>query len=231
MDGRSLRLVAIFVTVLGLSAAIAALSSRSVEVSAIPPGPASEQSVSAEQADSSDPESLGDGLALSGGDSQSAATEPETVEASHIIVHVSGEVNAPGVVRLESPARVIDAVDEAGGPTSEAELGLINLAQPIEDGTHIHVPVQGDGTPSAGVVSGGDQLEDSAGGSFAHGININTATQTELETIPGVGPVTAQAIIAWREGNGSFSSVDQLIDVNGIGPKTLEQLRDHVRVS
>lgn len=150
-----------------------------------------------------------------------APTEP-------ILAHVSGHVNEPGVVRLQPPARVVDAVEKAGGPTEEADLALINLAQPIEDGAHIHVPAQGERSPVAGIVDGAGVANGSQ--QMETTVNINLATQSELETIPGVGPVTAQAIVSWRESNGAFTSVDQLIEVNGIGPKTLEQLREHVRV-
>ncbi len=241
LEGRSLRLVAIFLTVLGLSAAIAAFSSRSVEVSAIP-------------LESSGEESTGQDLA--GGEAASSpvvpsSQTPDPPEQGHqsqesvpqnsnqeIVVHVSGAVISPGVVTLDSPARVIDAVTMTGGPSNDANLALINLAQPLEDGAHIHVPADGDDGLPAGVMGSepsphtGESADGASSASSGSArVDINTASQVELETIPRIGPVTAQAIIAWRQENGAFTSVDQLIEVNGIGPKTLDQLRDYVRVS
>ena len=251
LDGRSLRLVAIFVTVLGLSAIIAALSSRSVEVSAIEPVAPCEAGSAADHAlpeaagssgslgPSPSPQARGEDKAREGSvqespvqqsTGQQSTGQENSAGAGEVVVHVSGQVNAPGVVTIAAPGRVIDAVEEAGGPTPEADLALINLAEPIVDGAHIHVPAHGEGEAIAGVPGGGEPPA-ASGDPPGNGVNINTASQAELETIPGVGPVTAQAIIAWREDNGAFSSVEQLIDVNGIGPKTLEQLRDHVRVS
>lgn len=246
LDGRSLRLVAIFVTVLGLSAMIAALSSRSVEVSAIEPVAPCEAGSAADHAlpeaagssgslgPSPSPPARGEGSGWEGsaqaGSAQGSTVQENSAGPGEVVVHVSGQVNSPGVVTIAAPGRVIDAVEEAGGPTPEADLALINLAEPIVDGAHIHVPAHGEGEAIAGVAGGGEPPA-ASGDPPGAGVNINTASQAELETIPGVGPVTAQAIIAWREDNGAFSSVEQLIDVNGIGPKTLEQLRDHVRVS
>ncbi len=234
LDGRSLRLVAIFVTVLGLSAMIAALSSRSVEVSAIEPVVPCEAGSAARGEDTAREGSVQESPVQQSTGQQSTGQQSTGQEnsagAGEVVVHVSGQVNAPGVVTIAAPGRVIDAVEEAGGPTPEADLALINLAEPIVDGAHIHVPAHGEGEAIAGVAGSGEPPA-ASGDPPGNGVNINTASQAELETIPGVGPVTAQAIIAWREDNGAFSSVEQLIDVNGIGPKTLEQLRDHVRVS
>lgn len=140
-----------------------------------------------------------------------------------IIVDVAGWVRKPGVYEFSQGDRVIDAVNRAGGARSGADLTSLNLAAPLVDGTQVVVSKQGSTAPAAtGSTS-------ATGGSTAL-INVNTASETELETLPGVGPVTAAAIIDYRIQNGPFASVDDLIDVSGIGPSTLEQLRPFVTV-
>ncbi|MGZ5352899.1 MAG: helix-hairpin-helix domain-containing protein [Actinomycetota bacterium] len=143
--------------------------------------------------------------------------------AAPVLVDVAGWVRRPGVYRLTSDARVIDAIDAAGGARPGAELQALNLAAPLVDGTQILVPRQGQAPPAP--VSG-------SGASVPGGtlVNVNTATADQLETLPGIGEVTAQAIIDHRTENGPFTSVDQLLDVSGIGDVTLEGIRDLVTV-
>ncbi|MFY9616851.1 MAG: helix-hairpin-helix domain-containing protein [Arcanobacterium sp.] len=143
-------------------------------------------------------------------------------EPAVIVVHVSGAVVSPGLVEVPHPARVNDVVEAAGGLSEDADPALINLAAHVSDGEHIHVPAHGEEPAEYGATS------QSSGSSGL--VNINTASASELETLPGIGPVTAEAIMTWRHDNGSFTSVEQLIEVNGIGPKTLDQLRPHVTV-
>jgi competence protein ComEA len=141
-----------------------------------------------------------------------------------LIVDVAGQVKDPGVYEFEPGARVIDAVERAGGPRDDAELSLLNLAAPLVDGQQILVPEQGEaGTVPAGTVPGGST------GTGAL-VNVNTADATVLETLNGVGEVLAAAIIAYRDEHGPFTSVDQLEEVPGIGPSTLEELRDQVSI-
>ena len=139
-----------------------------------------------------------------------------------IIVDVAGWVRRPGVYEFASGDRVIDAVNRAGGARNGADLTTLNLAAPLTDGTQIVVPKPGATAP------GGTGSTSSTGGATI--LNINTASETDLETLPGVGPVTAAAIIDYRTQNGPFTSVDDLIDVSGIGPSTLEQVRPFVTV-
>lgn len=156
---------------------------------------------------------------------------PPTTPAS-IRVHVIGAVRSPGVVDLTAGSRVADALDAAGGLTTSARPGELNLAQVLADGEQIWV---GDAatpggevrTPTGGATSPGAT---SGGNSGAMLVNINTATVAELDVLPGVGPATAQRIVDHREAHGPFTSIDQLIDVSGIGAKTLERLRDLVTV-
>ena len=140
-----------------------------------------------------------------------------------IIVDVAGWVRHPGVYEFASGDRVIDAVNRAGGARSGADLTSLNLAAPLADGTQIVVPRPGATTPGSAASDTG-----TAGGTTL--ININTASETDLEALPGVGPVTAAAIIDYRTQNGPFSAVDDLIDVSGIGPSTLEQIRPFATV-
>jgi competence protein ComEA len=131
-------------------------------------------------------------------------------------------------VRLPGGARVADAVDAAGGLRPDADLDRLNLAAPLSDGQRVWVPIVGQDAPRE-VDPGG--ASPGAGTSGAPAIvDLNTATASELESLPGVGPATAQAILEQRRRVGRFRSVDDLLDVRGIGPSKLAALRDRVRV-
>lgn len=142
-----------------------------------------------------------------------------------VVVHVVGAVEAPGLVRLVPGARVADAVEMAGGPTAEADLAALNLARPVHDGEQIRVPVPGEEVtvPDVGVTSPAEGAP--PGGAR---VDVNRATAEELQTLNGVGPVLAERIVAHRTTHGPFRSVDDLIDVSGIGPRVLDGLRDQV---
>lgn len=147
----------------------------------------------------------------------SASPSPEVV----ILVDVAGWVREPGVYEFTEGARVVDAIDAAGGARPGAVLQALNLAALLVDGSQILVPHEGEEAVAPPV----------AGGAVAGGlINVNTASTTELEELPGVGEVIAQAIIDHRTENGPFTSVDQLLDVSGIGDATLEDIRELVTV-
>lgn len=141
-------------------------------------------------------------------------------EAGGLSVHVAGAVAYPGVVLLSPGDRVIDAIEAAGGPLPEADLEKLNLAQPVQDGQKIAVPVQGG--------PGGDGA--SGAGEGAKKINLNTADRTSLETLPGIGPTLADRIIAYRERKNGFRSVEELKQVSGIGERKFEEIRDLVEV-
>jgi competence protein ComEA len=138
-----------------------------------------------------------------------------------LIVDVAGEVQQPGVYEFVEGDRVIDAIERAGGQLPKADLSLLNLAAPLTDGIQILVPKAG---PPGAVVPGGTM------GSSSGLININSASATELETLSGIGEVLAATIIEYRDQNGPFASVDDLMDVSGIGPATLEEIREQVTV-
>lgn len=145
-------------------------------------------------------------------------------EEKDVVVHVSGAVASPGVYSLPQGSRVNDAVLLAA-PLSEADLDALNLAALITDGQKIAVPKIGE--VQSDVSSQAAEAAVSAGGGK---INLNTASLSELETLPGIGPATAQKIIDYRTEHGSFKSVDELIAVSGIGPKKLEGVKDLVSV-
>jgi competence protein ComEA len=155
--------------------------------------------------------------------------------SSSVCVHVVGAVKQPGVYELSSDSRVRDAVDAAGGVTTEGAPDGLNLARTLTDGEQVVVPTQAElatgrqagaaGGVAAGGVSGG-------AGAAAPGakVNINTADATLLDTLPGVGPSTAARIVADREANGPYASAEDLGRVSGIGPKKLEQLKGSISV-
>jgi competence protein ComEA len=147
------------------------------------------------------------------------STAPSTV-----LVHVAGWVRSPGVYELHEGDRVVDAIQAAGGARRGSDLGALNLAAVLVDAQQVLVPKTGEAQPAAGTAP--------TTGSAAPQqlINVNTATPTELEELPGIGPVLAEAIVSYREEHGPFTSVDQLEDVSGIGPVTLGEIRDLVTV-
>ncbi len=151
-------------------------------------------------------------------------------------MHVAGAVTAPGVVRLSSGSRVVDAVTAAGGLRADADPDRVNLAAPLTDGQRVVVPVLGQPVPpetdggggAAGTRRGRGAMVVSPRARPPGPVDLNTATAEELDTLPGVGPSTAAAIIDHRESSGPFRSVDALLDVRGIGEAKLEALRDLV---
>jgi competence protein ComEA len=150
-----------------------------------------------------------------------AAGELRGEPRARLVVHVVGAVRRPGLYRLADGARIADAVRRAGGATRRADLSLVNLAAPIADGSQVVVPRRA--PPAA---SGSDEGADAS--VPAGPIHLNTATVEQLDELPGVGPVTAQKIVDYREQHGAFSSVDDLDAIPGIGPARLEQLRELV---
>ncbi|MFJ7974982.1 helix-hairpin-helix domain-containing protein [Peribacillus sp. NPDC096379] len=152
--------------------------------------------------------------------------EEEEQEEVIIKVDVKGAVNRPGVYIADSGDRVIDLIADAGDFTSEANKDQVNLAQVVEDQMVILVPEIGDESVD-GVITG---PETSLGGSSDGKINLNTATQAELETLTGVGPSKALSIIDYREKTGKFQSVEDLKKISGIGDKTFEKLKDSIKV-
>ena len=149
-----------------------------------------------------------------------AAQPPATVPLELVHVHVAGEVLQPGLYRAMAGSRVADLVDAAGGPTSSGDVDRLNLALVVRDGDRIEVPTVGEPFTAG----------ESSSGSSDQPLDLNRATAAELETLPGVGPSLAAAIVEHRERFGAFGSLDELEEVSGIGPATVERLRALARV-
>ena len=148
-----------------------------------------------------------------------AAPVPSAPEPSTVAVDVEGAVRRPGLYQLPAGARIADAIARAGGTTRRADKALVNLAAPLADGEQVLVPRR---TP------GGASAAGSPGASPTGPVDLNSATVEQLDTLPGVGPVTAQKIVDYRREHGPFTSVDQLDAISGIGPTRIENLRAHV---
>lgn len=193
-----------------------------------------------------------------GSPSSIPAATASSPEATRIQVHVTGAVKKPGVVRLKPGARVHDALTAAGGLGKGVKTGTLNLAQPLEDGQQVFVglgpkkasgvrsgaggtgagsggrppvsgahPGAGTGTSGGSGANGGKDGDQSSRGSL---VNLNTASATELEELPGVGPVMAGKIVAWRTTHTRFSTVSELQEIDGVGPKTYARLAPLVSV-
>jgi competence protein ComEA len=190
-----------------------------------------------------------------GPDAQVAATLSATtllvpLDAADITVHVVGAVVAPGVYTLSSVGRVVDAVTAAGGPTPEADLSALNMALPLADADQVYVPSRTrtqskrevpttkprrtnptHSTVPQDIAAASSVVSDSTAPGVAGRVNINTADASSLESLPGVGPSTAKAIIAHRQANGPFSTPEGLLEVKGIGDAKFAAMRSLVVVS
>jgi competence protein ComEA len=153
-------------------------------------------------------------------------TPLHTPTPAPIRVYVSGAVQQPAVYELPAGTIVQDAVHAAGGPSPDADLDHINLAVELRDQQQVYVPRQGETNPPP-VISGGGS---DGGGTAGTQVNINTATAAELETLPRVGPTTAQRILEYREANGPFATIEDIQNVPGIGPATFEGFQDMITV-
>lgn len=151
-----------------------------------------------------------------------------TPAAPRLVVYVVGAVRRAGLVRLSEGARVADALDRAGGPTRRADLALVNLAAPVADGQQIIVPARAPVGAATGAADGAEA--GTAGGAAGPPAKVSLASATieQLDALPGIGPVTAQKIVTWRQSHGALRSVDDLDAIPGIGPARIEQMRDLV---
>jgi len=184
-----------------------------VLVSALAPRGSSEVLVTNPGANTSD--SIPDSTGAPGVDDDGRASAPV------IFVHVLGQVAKPGLYELREGARVVDAIAAAGGYTAEADQAQLNLARVVVDGEQLYAPAVGELVPQP---AQGQAAASS--GSAPAAVNLNTADAAALETLPRIGPETAKKIIDYRDDHGPFTSVDQLLEVPGIGQKTLDGLRD-----
>ena len=143
---------------------------------------------------------------------------------------MAGQVANPGVYAVPAGGRVADAVIAAGGTAAEADVEQINLAARLSDGERIYVPKKGEAAPAVAASPAPAGGATKAGAAPAGPVDLNTATAEQLEALPGVGPATSKAILAYRSSHGRFRSVTELLEVPGIGPTKLEALRPLVKV-
>ena len=157
-------------------------------------------------------------------DNESVPQVTAEINKNEVVVYVSGQVKNPAVITLEDNGnlRFIDAVNAAGGVTDLADTEIVNLAEPLSDGQHIHIPTKD-------IIF--REIPNKSSAQNSNGlININTADEKELQKIKGVGPAIAGRIIEYRENNGVFKSVDEIKKVRGIGDKTFEKIKDYITI-
>lgn len=160
-------------------------------------------------------------------------------ENNTIVVHITGEINYPGVVVLKEGARVVDAIEAGGGETDKADLGSLNLAYMLSDGEKIYVPNKEETSQESQereyITSAKDNSEQSENGAKSTGtnfkININTAKQEELTQITGIGESTAKKIIEYRTQNGKFKSIEDIKNIPGIGDSKFNAMKEEITVN
>jgi competence protein ComEA len=193
----------------------------------------SDSGYSSSYSDYSSDESAGEDEAGGGGEEEGDESFVVSGSGTDVVVDVTGAVERPGVYRLPAGSRVDDAVKRAGGASGKAEVDSLNLAALLADGQQVVVPerVASAGPGGAGLGAAGEGAGAAPGVTGAEGgpISLATAGAAELDTIDGIGPVTAQDIIEFREAHGGLSSVDQLDQISGIGPATMEALRERLQ--
>jgi competence protein ComEA len=167
-----------------------------------------------------DPPASDPGRATPAGSAAPEALEATDPPARVLLVHVVGAVLQPGLYRLREGSRVDDAIRRAGGAKRKAALELVNLAAPVADGQQVLVPLRGRGLPALGTPPGSAP----ASGAPTQKVRLNSATLEELDTLPGVGPITAQKILDYRTEHGAFQTIEELDAVPGIGPARLAEL-------
>jgi competence protein ComEA len=176
---------------------------------------------------------LADGAtAVDSPETGSVLSDPSSTAAT-VVVDVDGKVRRPGVVELADGSRVIDAIKKAGGLALRGDTGALNLAEVLIDGQQIVVPAIGQASTAGGGVipeASPGVATPAPGSGIATSVSINSAAEAELETLPGIGPVLAAAIVEWRTQNGGFTSVEQLQEVSGIGPATFADIAPLVRL-
>lgn len=164
------------------------------------------------------------------------SNEQQLEKNENIIVHVSGAVNKEGIVELKNNSRIIDAIDKAGGLKDEADITNINLAYIIEDGMKIHIPSKEEKESTiivesnidSGTVEQSNEIKSNNNKKLK--ININTATKTDLETLPGIGESTALKIIEYRKEKGKFKLIEDIKQVNGIGENKFNKIKELITV-
>ena len=169
---------------------------------------------------------------------QSKTNETANIEET-IVVHITGEVKKEGVIYLKRGARIVDAIKEAGGETKEADLSQVNLAYELQDGQKIYIPNKNEKISQYIIGKNGETMNDNSANTGNEStsynkeeakVNINTASQAELDSLPGIGPALAQRIIDFRVENGNFNSIEDIQNVKGIGDSKYEDIKDKIVV-
>ena len=169
---------------------------------------------------------------------QSKTNENANIEET-IVVHITGEVKKEGVIYLKKGARIVDAIKEAGGETKEADLSQVNLAYELQDGQKIYIPNKNEKISQYIIGKNGETMNDNSANTGNEStsynkegakVNINTASQAELDSLPGIGPALAQRIIDFRVENGNFNSIEDIQNVKGIGDSKYEDIKDKIVV-
>ena len=166
-------------------------------------------------------------------DNEEKAVEDSTAEISkEIVVHITGEVKKEGVVYLKEGARVIDAIEKAGGETKEADLSQVNLAYILQDGQKIYIPNKNEKNSEYITENIGNNVEENSTSTREEGkkVNINTASIEELDQLPGIGPSIAQRIVDYRTEHGKFKTIEEIQDVKGIGDAKYDEIKDNITV-
>lgn len=156
----------------------------------------------------------------------------DNIIENKIVIHITGEVEEEGVIELEKGARISDAIEEAGGTTEEADLSNVNLAYSLSDGQKVKIPNINEKDEEMIVVEEktGDNIIIEGNKSKEEKININKAAQTEIETLPGIGPSTALKIINYRNEHGKFKNIEDIKNVSGIGDSKFENIKEYICV-
>lgn len=156
----------------------------------------------------------------------------DNIIENKIVIHITGEVEEEGVIELEKGARISDAIEEAGGTTKEADLSNVNLAYSLSDGQKVKIPNINEKDEEIIVVEekAGDNIIIEGNKSKEEKININKAAQTEIETLPGIGPSTALKIINYRNEHGKFKNIEDIKNVSGIGDSKFENIKEYICV-
>lgn len=167
-----------------------------------------------------------------------SALEETTEEEKKILIHITGEVNNPGVVSLKEGARIIDAINEAGGSTEKADLGKVNLAYILEDAQKVYIPSTNETENKDYVSESSGQITvatNSANDLIAKAnekimVNINTANEVELQRIPGIGETIAGRIVAYRKQNGKYKTIEDIQNVSGVGASKFQKIKQYICV-
>ncbi|WP_229711376.1 helix-hairpin-helix domain-containing protein [Pectinatus frisingensis] len=156
---------------------------------------------------------------------ENMTVSPRTVEnGNKLVVYVTGAVNSPGVIELPEGSRIVDAVNKCGGMNESADTENINLAQKITDAAQIKIPIRSENTNTVSLSDGKSSSIDN------NRVNINTADESVLDTLPGIGPAMAKRIVEYRQNQGNFQSIDDLKKVRGIGEAKYIKLKDKITI-